>query len=170
MSRFNIWVAASEEFAAETIALLRPGTDEEGNPIDPVEAVQFPLLNSVSEDTQGILTHDRGIVQPMFETVQGGERTYSLWSFYTEKGKNPYLTQAEFEALEDAYPADFFVLGMWIFDTGEQVEDSSVHPDLIHFMPDDVLFLPDSEDFEFERPTELSDVNLLSGQAPRDFN
>ena len=168
MSEFNMFVGASTDFAAEAKALLRPGTDENGQPIPPTPAVQFPGLNGLSQDTQNALngTHDGTVVQRLFKTVNANGRTYKVFSFYTDKPANPGDVKVDFEALAALYPLDFQVMGIWHTDTGNAVGAFPVSPQLINFMPD----IYDPELDTYSPATELTDVNLLAGQAPRDFS
>ena len=171
MSEFNMFVGASTDFAAEAKALLRPDADENGNPVPPTPAVQFTLLNGLSEDTRNTLngTHDGTTVQRMFKSVNANGRTYKVWSFYTNKPANPQDVKVDFLSLSAMYPLDFQVMGIWHTDTGEAVNAFPVSPQLINFMPDVITDNSDPENPVFGPATQLTDVNLLAGQAPRDF-
>ena len=113
MAEFNLMVGASTDFAAEAKALLRPGVDANREPIPPTPAVSFPLLNSLSQDTQDTLNgqHDGDTVQRIFNSWSPGNgKTYRVYSFYTNKPDNPSAVILDFNALASAYPTDFRVM------------------------------------------------------------
>ena len=161
----NIIVAASAEILAEAKGLLRPDPNEDGSKPEPVIPVLFPALLNLSEATAGALTHDGEGVRAIFKTLTVDGVSLQISSFYAEAGASDVLE--DFQMLEDVYPENFAVMGAWEKDDGEQL--ISVSPLFINFMPD-IQTGGTLESPVFSEATELSDVNLLAGQAPRDLS
>jgi hypothetical protein len=158
----NIWIVLTET-AKDT---LRPLLD------DPT--YDGPHLTAVKIFRRMI---DIATVERMFKSPTLGGTKYFLYSvtFNDIGGGGAQKLQDALEYLEANYPAQFEVVGAWLWD-GRQVgtqwvdpEDHSqgttgtplypIHPQLIQFMPD-VGGAP---------ATELADVNLVQGQSPRQF-
>lgn len=59
------------------------------------------------------------------------------------------------------------LLGAWFSDGGQAME---LDKDLLEFMPDVFDGLDNNGDPKFRKATEVTDVNLLAGQSPRDFD
>ena len=155
----NIIVAASAEILAEAKGLMRP------EPVDgvatPVPAVLFPALNTLSAETAGALTFDGELVRGLFKTFAVGSIDFQVSSFYTELAAE---VLADFQMLEDTYPENFAIMGIWDEESGAQLRP--VSPLFINFMPD----VYDYDEDVYNEATVLTDVNLLAGQAPRDFS
>ena len=93
-----------------------------------------------------------------FKTVVGLFKVHNTKHLYTV-----YVSDQEvFDMLLAAYPTTE-VLGSWTMD-GTRVDE--ITEDTINYMPD----VWDGETEESIPATELTDVNLLSGQGQRDFS
>jgi len=163
MSKVNVLASASLEYVGEVQGLFFPGADEQGNALPPIPAVLFPALNTLGAAQAGAIlggTHDTETVKGLFKTVTSEGKDFVIWSIYTDSVFLPDLDT--FSAL---YPTDFQIMGAWDYSTGDQVDGYAVSPALIDFMPD----VWDNEEEVLLPATELTNVNLLAGQAPRDF-
>ena len=109
----------------------------------------FALAN---EDNQAFLrhAHDWQNVGGFYPNQQDAGRSWQLWSVY-------YPTQVEMEAafatLQANNPGRTRSLGGWLWDDGSSY--LLQFPQLIQYMPPPALV--------------VSDINLLAGQAPRQF-
>lgn len=134
--------------------------------------VNFPLLEQMNDETIAFFkeSHDAGTLDRIFQRYVANSRNYRLWSFYVTKLLDVTPVRNNLDALSSNYPQDFLIMGAWRVDTGQAVTAYPSPPSLINFMPPtwDHDVVPPAEPIEIP-PTEVSDVNLLAGQAPREF-
>ena len=176
MNSFNIWLGMSPEFRA---AVTPP---EEGG-----EAAvgTFTALNTLEPETKAMLlgTHD----VPAQEALFMANGIYRLYSHYGQPA-GATLVKADVDMLIATYPSDLAVLGAWeangreagaTYDeeTGAQTAPGwyPVPATVLNYMPDIVTDPGDPDALPTPIPptyapaTEPTDVNILLGQAPRDF-
>ncbi len=165
----NYWVIASQNFINEAYGL--EGTVENSSFFDlqvSSQSVQFPLLNYIKARTRRAISAPPEWYERSNFRTKNQYRIIQLYSFETEYSLDTEVREDLME-LEDAYPNDVLVAGCWDVATGDPVGGVGspwfvTPPDLIDYMPD--VFI----DFNTPVPaTELADVNLLAGQAPRKF-
>jgi hypothetical protein len=166
----NYWVIASQAFINELYGKTQ--TVKVSNFFAPqpasVEAVQFPLINYLTERTIRAVQLAPEWYENLNAKVVAGQRLFQLYSFDTEYSLDTEVRE-DLNTLEDAYPNDVMVAGCWDVITGDPVGGVGspwfvTPPELIQFMPDVLI------DFDTPAPaTELADINLLAGQAPRKF-
>ena len=175
MARFNMWLGLSQAFQGELVAYVLDGTPP----------LQFPEIGTLGEDTLELLAtiYDNDAMERLYRTWGGAG--YRCWNCYSDKPDNAGAIRADLDNLVSAYPTDFSILGAWHYDDGRPVGtqwDDSDPPVLtgdpwylqpaqtINFMPDvPDPASPDPENPDMIRPTELSNVLLVYGQAPRTF-
>lgn len=119
-------------------------------------------------------THDGDVVSSLFKSPTFDGKTWTLYSLY------PADVESVDEAVKDAvttFGDDILVLGAWTLD-GYQVgtyrdEEGELQGTPTHPIHAKLLaFMPDRWDAEIEQlvaATEVSDVNFLGGQSPRQF-
>lgn len=171
---YNMWVSASAEMKSELKRWVRgdyttdPGPKPAGAPSEfawpqpgrentnPLAA--FPEIEAMSQDTrelfEGFLESDT--TENFLEQWQAAGRVYKIWSVYATKPERTPLVRSDLDMLSAAHWKDFSVMGAWSWD-GSHVGNPPwypIPPELINFMPNDVL----------------EDVHLLVGQSPRDFS
>ena len=162
MSHVNLWIALTD--AAKTT--LRPLLDDEDYAGPHLTAVRI-FRNMI----------EYGTVTNMFKSPTLAGTKYHLFSltFNDIHGQAAQKLQAALVYLEDNYTNQFEVVGAWKWD-GSQIMDNSVspavpfyplHPQLVKFMPD---VWDTSSPPQLIAATELTDVNLIQGQAHRDFS
>ena len=136
----------------------------------PVPPVNFPLLENLNDETIAFFneSHDAGSLDKLFEYYAANGRDYRLWSFYVTRLADLTPVRNNLDALEANYGQDFLILGAWRYSDGQQVAAYPPHPALINFMPPtwDYSTNPPTE----IPPTGLRNVNVLAGQAHRDFS
>jgi hypothetical protein len=141
--------------------------ESQGEYTGPVTNRQYRLFRYMQDFTQR---------QKLFRKPTLNGRVWTLWSVMFDDEINVLqLIQDEIDQLAADYPSQVVVAGAFHWE-GNQVGTTLVstdpptqtgtptyplHPQLIEFMPD--------TDDQGTRPTELSDTNLLFGQAPRIF-
>jgi hypothetical protein len=185
MSQFNLWLGMSQAFQQELVPLINEGTP----------AVVFPGLNNMDEVTLELFrtTHDAENVARLFKLWPGpGAKNFRVWSFYFAKPLEGPQIRADIDAMAATYPTDFLPMGAWRTSDGHEVGATydtfdvqtatgwwPVPAQVVNFIPD-VMTDPGTPGVEPEDPpvtpptyspaTEPTDVNLLFGQAPRDFS
>ena len=150
------------------------------------EPVTFPELANISEGTKVLFQtiYDSGAMDRLFR--KWGGKDYRCWNCYVQdKPENVPEIRADLDNLAATYPTDFSIIGAWHYEDGRPVGmqwDDSDPPVLtgdpwypnpaetINFMPD----VPDPNSADPEnpdmiRPTELSNVLMVYGQAARTF-
>ena len=164
MIGYNVWTSMSQVFKNELWPYVRQGTP----------AVTFPDINNIDPVTVEFFNtiYDEDSVEKLFKDWPAAGRIYKLWSFYSDKPANTPQVRADLDMLIASYPQDFGVLGAWESDTGDEVGTPEWYPipqQTINFMPDIITDNTDPENPIYGPATELTDVNLLFGQAPRSF-
>lgn len=103
-------------------------------------------------------THDGDVVQSLFKRPVIKSRTWTLYSLYPDaEDVNSAIKDAV-----TAFAGDVKILGAWTMD-GKQLVPTD--PETLNFMPD----VCSGEPVVCVPATELTDVNFLGGQKPRDF-
>ncbi len=116
---------------------------------------------------------DEAVVRNLWPTVNVSGNDYHLYSIsFSNEDYTFGQIRDEIDWLLATYGGQIFVLGAWRWD-GEQFQDAQgdpiypIHPRLIDFMPP----IWNQDDPPTYTPaTELTDVNLLAGQSPRNFS
>ena len=157
----NVWVSVSENMANAVTAFEESGALP--SIADLIGVVEF-------------LTHtqDHRVVRNLFKCPEGR----CLFSVYP----NDDTAEADLQNLALHGGGDAIIMGAW-YSSGEhnglqlgQEQGDPTYPisdDLMSFMPDDIEIVegiePGDEQVIATPATELKQVNLLEGQAPRDF-
>ena len=171
---FNFWQTMSTDFAVEMNKLVKGEYNDKYGPYPE----SFPLLMDVSVYTTNLYRYIVGedAVDTGFKRWQAAGRTYKMWSLNANKPEGYQQIRDDFDMLNLAYNKDFDIVGAWRFDDGRPVGMQWVDPEdhsqgltgtpwyptpaqVINFMPD----------VDGQPATELTDVHLLYGQAPRVF-
>lgn len=143
MSTVNVWVALSDAAFNAVRARLNTPEDEYQGPVTDTEAVIFRRMA------------DFVAVNSMFLTPTIGGKKWHLFSLNFEASAT---AKTALDWVAANHPSDFVIGGAWNWD-GSQVTNGQgtalypPHPRLTDFMPNGVL----------------ADINLIQGQAPRDF-
>lgn len=175
MLSYNFWLGLSVDFKGELWQYIR-------NDVTPV---MFPLLENLAQDTKDFFNaiYDEGALDTLFLTWNNGSKDFKMLSFYANKPENVAQVRSDIDAMVASYPNDFSVLGAWHCSDGRQlgIDDQGAGTPTydtpafaINFMPDVVVDPGDPRGEPpvpptTERPTQLSDINVLFGQAPRVF-
>jgi len=182
-----MWCSISEVYRAELWPYVKwhggKQTEEDGTPIPEPVPTAFPTIADIDQVTVEFFNniHDADAVERLFKSWNAAGRTYKVWSLYANKPENTPQIRSDLDMLNAADPQDFSVSGAWkCSDGGEVGADAAgvwypIPPQIINFMPD---IMTDPGDPEADPPvpptyvpaTEPTDVNLLFGQAPRDFS
>ena len=164
MAIVNAWLALRDDAQSAIVTRLNWDEAAQGPYAGPVTNRQARVFGAMS---------DRSVVQRLFRVDTNAGRDWTLWSVYFDEPQNVLQKLAdELGQLATDYPSQFVIVGAWHWD-GRQIgtqwnEDQTattgtptypLHPRAIELMPD--------VDDIGTRPTEVSDVNLLFGQAPR---
>jgi hypothetical protein len=173
MNSFNLWLGMSQAFQADLVPLIQEGTP----------ATAFPGLNQLDEVTLALFrnTHDAESVERLFKLWPGpGSKNFRVWSFYFAKPEQGDIIRADIDQMAATYPADFLPMGAWRCDNGREVgatySEEGVQTDtgwwpvpaqVVNFMPD---VWNGDDPATYTPATEPTDVNVLMGQAPRDFS
>lgn len=177
MPTHNFWAAMSGEFQNELWQWIKPRDDGSEPPLP----VQFPLIADISDATIELFNniHDSDYLDNAFKKWNAAGRVYRVWSCYINKGGSLTQVRQDVDILLAAYPNDFDITGAWRYDTGAEVGTIGggvalypIAPQVVNFMPDVTTDPGDPPDVPptFGPATVPTDVNLLAGQAPRDFN
>jgi hypothetical protein len=187
MSQFNLWLGMSQAFQQELVPLINEG----------IPAVEFPDLNDLNEATLELFrnSHDAENVARLFKMWPGNAgQDFRVWSFYFSKPLQGPLIRADIDEMAADYPGDFLPMGAWRTSDGREVgatyseeipDDPEADPPVVGVpseqtdtgwwpVPAQVVnFMPDvwngDEPPTYTPATEPTDVNVLMGQAPRDF-
>jgi len=175
MPTHNFWIGMSGDFQSDLVGWLAPLNLETGERPDQIDPPNFPALKFMSQATIDFFnqSHDSGTLDHLFRRHSASSRNYRVWSFYVQKPENVSEVKDDLDSMRNTYPQDFLIMGAWLFQTGEPIggEDDPTFPNpptLINFMP--LIWEDDGEGgYNSREPTELTNVNLLVGQAPRVF-
>lgn len=169
---FNFWIGLSTAFKNELWLYVRDG----------VVPTTFTQLENLSDDTKEFFRaiYDENALDRLFlKWTSPQAKEFNMLSFYANKPENVAQVESDLNAMQSTYSDDFSILGAWRCDDGMQIggNDTPSFPTpsfAINFMPD-VMIDPGDPEADpvvpptYERPTQLTDVNLLFGQAKRDF-
>ncbi len=175
----NVWLALRDD--AQALVRERLAWDEEtqGEYSGPVLDRAVRIFRMVAHlDAMG----------HMYRVDTPVSRAWSLWSLYFDKPVSMLLkVKDELDWLVATYTDRVKIGAAWHYSDGRQVgttieydEDGaetgmtgtptySLDSRLLEFMPNIVIRDTDGNITSSERPTELSDVNLLQGQKERRF-
>jgi hypothetical protein len=174
MSQFNLWLGMSQAFQQELVPLITEG----------IPAVEFPDLNDLNEATLELFrnSHDAENVAKLFKMWPGNAgQDFRVWSFYFDKPLDGPIIHIDIDLMASTYPGDFLPMGAWRTSDGGEVgatytEDEPpvqtatgwwpVPNAVVNFMPD---VWNGDEPPTYSPATVPTDVNVLMGQAPRDF-
>ena len=162
---FNAWIAVSDTARTRIVERLTWDEETQGAYDGPVTQAQYRLFSYMQ---------DRRSREALFKRPTIGGREYILFSVDFDGDEVPLASVRQtIDDLIETYPNQIAVMGAWRVDDGRQVgatyDENGVitsdgpyppHAQLFQFMPDD----PDGT----PNPT-VRDVNILYGQAPRDF-
>ena len=163
MMHVNVWFVLTQQ-AKDT---LRPLLDDED--------YSGPHLTAVKIFRKMI---EYATVEKMFKTPTIQGKVWHLFSvtFNDLNGDAKQKAQDAFDHLTANYANNFSVVGAWKWD-GSQVMDNTVSPavprypinqtQLLKFMPD--VWSEATSPGQYVPATQLTDVNLIQGQANRDF-
>ena len=108
-------------------------------------------------------------VQPgLWKTRTQGPRSWQLYSLLYEVDTGPEFEQA-IERFKSENPGQTDVLGAWFFDDGMQYGIDPDDPESRPLYPIPARLIDYMPDVEGAPATQVTDVNLYYGQAPRDF-
>jgi hypothetical protein len=183
MNSFNLWLGMSQAFQADLVPLIQDGTP----------ATAFPGLNQLDEATLALLrnTHDAEGVARLFKLWPGPEgQNFRVWSFYFNKPEQGDIIHDDIDLMAATYPSDFLPMGAWRTsdggEVGTQYDEGAttgtpwwpVPAQVVNFMPDIMTDpgtpegpggIPPAVPPIYAPPIAPTDVNILMGQAPRDF-
>jgi hypothetical protein len=157
----NVWLALRDDAQSLIVERLRWNEQQQGAYNGPVTDRQAKIFRYMA---------DQENTRRLFKTATLNSRQWSLWSVYfnpAELGANVLqIVKDELDQLAADYPSRFVIAGAWRWN-GTQIPGYPPHPQLLKFMPD--VWNGDLPP-TYSAPTVLTDVNLLMGQAPRDFS
>jgi hypothetical protein len=149
----NIWLAISDNAQSA----IRERLATKGEYTGPVPDKAAKIFRKMA---------DHATVLRLFRKPTLSGKVWNLWSVYIEGSQ---AAQDAIDYLATEYGTHFQVAGAWDYDTGAQI--IAPHPKLLQFMPTIKTFSHDELPTLIgeAEPTVLTDVNLLQGQAPRQF-
>jgi hypothetical protein len=161
MNSFNLWLGMSQAFQADLVPLVNDG----------IPATAFPVLNQLDDVTLELFRtiYDADGLEQLFKMWPGNGKDFRVWSFYFSKPLEGPQIHSDIDATAATYPQDFLPMGAWRTSDGGEVgtpEWFPVPPQIVNFMPD---VWNGDEPPTYSPATVPTDVNLLFGQAPRDF-
>lgn len=177
---WNLWIALKDTEVTNDYKALKASKREGGK----------AFTGTMTERTEKVLDEmkDAAVVERMFKKPRVGGASYTMRSIYLNTKKyGAKAIQTEINELLKAYPTGFFVVGAWSVrrdSDGNGLGDCAplqqlfpsikynIHPGAWRLMPDVVEY--DENGTELSRVaatnnSDLRDINLLSGQLPRDF-
>lgn len=159
MSEYNFWIGMSNQFQSELVPFILNDTP----PVD------FPMIGMMNDETKAFFrqSYDAGSLDHLFRHHVVNTRDYRVWSFYITKPDDVDAVRNNLDAMNAQYPQDFLLMGGWDYETGAAVQAYPSPASLINFMPP--TWDHETDPPTLIEPTELMDVNLLAGQAPREF-
>ena len=168
MNKLNMWVLVANDLISEYKAYLSDPENYDGNLTDAV-------IEALS------VNHDGMTVSQLFNQVQKNGKAYSLFSIYPDADR---VTPEAVTAMQTALGDNFEILGVWTmtgmqFGTSIDEEDTLVGTPTYPIPADAYLVMPDIVQHDMDgnevsripatSNADLRDLNLLSGQAPRQF-
>ena len=179
---YNMQCSMSEVFKAELWPYVKwhggQQYDENGDPIPEPIPTSFPDIANIDQVTVEFFNniHDASAVERLFKSWDAAGRTYKVWSMYADKPAETTTIRTDLDMLNTSYPQDFAVVGAWSCADGHEAGAQGagvwypIPPQYINFMPDIIVDNTDPENPVYGPATDPTDVNLLFGQAPRDFS
>ena len=155
----NLWLAIRDD--AQVLIKEHFDWDEEiqGVYTGPITERQYKLFK---------LMTDTNVVQRLFRLDNDGTNDWILWSLYFNYTVDILLKiQSELDNLIAAYPNHVKIIGAWDW-RGNQI-GYSIHPRILEFIPDTIIYDASGNEISRARPTIVKDMNLLFGQSPRTF-
>ena len=149
----NLWLVLSEQAQTRALESVRWDEESQGEYNGPLTNRQRRLFNYFA---------DGDVVRQRFSspTLQG--RVANLWSLTFDEARDTLQAiQSEIDTLLATYPNNIAVIGAWNFRTGEQVGGYTIPNWAWRMMPADIGATSNAD---------LQDINLIFGQAPRDFS
>jgi len=162
----NVWIALSDAAQSIVITALRWDEESQGAYTGPLTRRQVRLFEYMQDDAAR---------RRVFSSATLAGTTYNLWSIDFDDSKETLQAiRDELDGLIAQYPNQIAVVGAWLMD-GSQAgpEGNPVYPIpnwLWRFMPP---WRDENGDLTPAQPSsnaDLTDVNLLFGQDPRDFS
>lgn len=147
----NLWLVMRDDTKQIINTALSTSEDEYIGPVSLRERRIFEGLNDRS-------------VQSIFGTPVISGNKYHMYSIYIKPKDTDQVVSAVAYLIEK-YPNHIIIGGAWKVSDGSQ-DSYPPHNQLIRMMPD----IWDRVAQQFILATELTDVNLLAGQAPRNFS
>lgn len=172
----NYWLLFTPSFEASVnnvLPIVKDRNPREDGPAISTQSVEFPLLNSMREDTKRLLRH--------FPRRYGGDFEPGLWNCMIRADGLHALTamREELQLWMATYPDNFNVGGCWDFYTGQPIGGVGspwfdTPANLVDYLPPKPQLQPPPDGFP---PTntvpplagQLWDVILGAGQAKRIF-
>ena len=108
--------------------------------------------------------HDRDVIQSLFKSPNIGGFIYHMYNLYVSANGRADVKKVVNE-LTIKYPNHLIVGGAWTMN-GVQINGYPPHGQLIKLMPD----VWNDSTQQFEPATQVTDINLIAGQYPRNFN
>lgn len=151
---YNIWLVVRDDAKQLINVCLSTAPGEYSGPVDDEARALFQTMA------------DYSTVQKLFKSPDFSGNDYHLFSLYVENG-DAVKVRDVIDTLTAKYPDHIIMGGAWLGETGEQVPGYPPHAELLKLMPN----LPNPATNEFDiTATVVTDVNLMAGQAPRDFS
>lgn len=152
---FNLWLMVRDDVAPDINECLNTLPED--------------YIGSVTDLTREIFEKmpDFGDVQDRFRVGTIDDNTYYMYSLYYQTSEHIDL-EDDIDYLVAQYPDPRILIGgAWDIEDGGIVSHGElpIHTDLIQMMP----YIINQVTLELEEPTEVADVNVIAGQAPRDF-
>ena len=158
----NVWIALSDTARAEVASLY----NDPGN---------YSGVLTDDEQTMLLWMQDRKSRISLFKSPTIATRNYTLYTIDFDTERVPLQRVIDtVDGLTTKYPNQVVVGGAWRVDNGRQAGATydaggnktadgpyPVHPQLWQFMPDEIGATSNAD---------LTDVNILFGQSPRDFS
>ncbi len=179
--KYNLFLAFSQQAVDEyklVIQHIQDGT------LDEYTGPMTQEVFSIIKRAHGLETQGR-IFKP-FEAGNG--KTYRLISLFTDEDSNIDKIREKLAYLEQEWPQHFDLCGVWQWnglqcgqyydengDIAGTPDEPLDHNKLLKFMPD-VMTDPGDPEADpavpptYEPATELTDVHLMLGQSPRNFD
>lgn len=161
----NIWLGISDAAQDVVLEALRWDEESQGQYTGPLTRRQRRLFEYMQDET----TRRRLFKKP---TLAG--TVYNLWSFDFDDEKDTLqLVKDELDGLIAQYPNQIAILGAWRMD-GRQIganydQDGNRTSEAMYPIPNFLWrFMPD--EVGATSNADLTDVNILYGQSPRDFS
>lgn len=154
----NLWLAVSS--TARTAFRNRRQAEDAGEAYNgPMPTRAYRILSRIADER----------VEALYKSPTIAGKRYTLYSIYID-GDDAQAAQRAINELTEDYPNDIIVIGVWR-ENGTRV--GALHAQAWRLMPDVVEY--DSEGnvintIPASSNADLRDINLLLGQAPRDFS